>query len=230
MLKKYWPPFLKLLSFPNLYIYLLPGFFIMLIYIFLSMGFHWIFGDTKLTEDAAWWDSTVNIFASSIAWVGFQTYQFFMITLLSPVMALLGEKADQKLSGKKFNGGLKRMLSDFWRTVLISSTAFIFFGIAFLIWSAFSMVIGIGFLTPVIMFIVNAFFIGFAYLDYALERYQFNVASSWNYAFNHPKTLISLGSIFSLIFLVPYIGALLAPFITTLIGTSVWFVKEGKKL
>lgn len=227
MLKKYWQSFLKLLSDPRLYIYLLPGFFIMLLYIGTSLTFGWLFGGNEVSEDAGWWDSTVSMFASAIGWVGFQIYQFFMITLLSPIMALLGEKADQRLSGKKFNGGIKRMMTDLWRTLLISSTAFLFFGIAFLIWSALAWVAGISELTPIIMFVVNAFFIGFAYMDYALERYQFKVADSWNYAFKNGKTLTILGAIFSIVFLIPYVGALFAPFISTLLGTAIWFEKHG---
>lgn len=183
------------------------------------------FEDTD-TENEGWWASIVQSILSFIDWVFNHIYQFTMVTVLSPVMAILAEKADNQLTGAKFDGGITRMLKDLWRTILIATTAFFVFIFIYIFWSLLAWMVGIDFISPVILFLVNAFFLGFAYMDYALERYQYKVGKSWEYAFKNWKTMIILGSIFSLIFLIPYAGALIAPFLVTLMSTAIWVVRN----
>lgn len=201
----------------------------MIVYIFLKYELGLFTLEDTNTENDGWWASIVQSIMVFIDWIFRHIYQFIMVTILSPVMAILAEKADNHLTGAKFDGGIVRMLKDFWRTVLIATTAFLVFIIIYIFWSLFAWMVGIDFISPVILFFVNAFFLGFAYMDYALERYQHKVGTSWEYAFKNWKTMIILGSIFSLIFYIPYAGALFAPYLVTLMATSIWIVRKKRK-
>lgn len=216
----------RLLEYKKLYLFLIPGALITLSYLFFQWIFGWLDPTDSLPADAGWWSRLMHTIEESGKWIVHSFYQFIMITILSPVMAILAERADNFLSGAKFDGGLTRILKDLLRTIMIVTTAFFFFFIIYLVWNMFAWIVGLGFLTPYIMFLVNAFFIGFAYMDYALERYQYSIGKSWQYGVKNSWVMLGLGALFSAIFYIPYLGALAAPFLITLLATSIWHVKE----
>lgn len=228
MIQRYFEVLAELLKQKKLYYFLIPGAIITMGYIYLRWMFGWLGTPAELPNDAGWWMKFVNAIEESGKWFLQHTYQFTMITLLSPVMAILAERADNTLSGSKFDGGFTRIMTDLFRTILIVLTAFVFSMVVYLIWSLLAWTLGLQFLTPYILFFVNAFFIGFAYIDYALERYQYSIRASWAYSFNNSWTLIGVGLLFSGIFYIPYLGALAAPFIITLLTTAIWHVRVNE--
>lgn len=228
MIQQYLLVLAKLLKHNKLYLFLIPGAIITFFYLYFRWLFGWLGAPEELAPDAGWWARMVNTIQESGKWVLQTSYQFIMITILSPVMAILAERADNHLSGSKFDGGLKRMITDLLRTIAIVFTALWFFIVVYLVWNLFALLLGITALTPYVMFFINAFFIGFAYTDYALERYKVSLVKSWNYGFKNSWTMVGLGALFTGVFYIPYLGALAAPFLITLLATSVWHVKENK--
>ena len=228
MIRDYFITLSQLLQQKKLYYFLIPGAVITIGYIYLLWLFGWIGTTNEVTDDLSWWRKMILAIEDSGKWIIQSMYQFIMITLLSPVMAILAERADNHLSGAKFDGGFNRMLTDLLRTILITITAFIVFIIVFLVWNSIAWIVGLQELTPYILFIVNAFFIGFAYTDYALERYKYPVIKSWRYGISNSWTMLGIGALFSALFYIPIIGALAAPFLITLLATSIWYIKETK--
>jgi CysZ protein len=66
---------------------------------------------------------------------------------------------------------------------------------------------------------IASFFFGFAFYDFALERYEKNVISSLGFAFSAPLGMIILGAIFKFIYNIPYVGIPLAPVLVVMIST-----------
>ena len=66
-------------------------------------------------------------------------------------------------------------------------------------------------------------------MDYSLERNMVPIGRSWKYAIANPLVMISFGALFSLLFMLPLIGAMLAPFLTTIFAT-VYFLRKGKEI
>jgi uncharacterized protein involved in cysteine biosynthesis len=216
-----------LLKVPRFYLFLAPGILITLLYWYILVNLGWAMDET-LPEGAGWVQRFIHSLSETGKWALTITYQFIMITLLSPIMGLLAEKADNHLTGIVQQGGIKRMLANFIRTIGIGISAFAVSTAVFLLWSLIAWIGGLTYFTPYILFFVNVFFIGFAYMDYALERTEFSVAKSWRYANKHVLLFIGLGAMFFGIFSIPFIGPVAAPFLVTLVSTA-WWVEQQKK-
>jgi uncharacterized protein involved in cysteine biosynthesis len=218
----------QLLQQKRLYLFLLPGIIIMLIYIYLKWTLGWFTTPEIITNDTSWIEKLRHTINESGKWILDSTYQFVTIVLLSPVMAILAEKAENHLTNNTFDGGFSRMLNDFLRTISIVSIAFLFSSIVFLTWYILAWSFNLSYLTPYIFFVIHAYFIGFSYIDYALERHRYSLRESWKYAQSNTLKLIGIGSLFSFIFIIPLFGNVIAPFLTTLIATVVWVRKNRK--
>ena len=92
----------------------------------------------------------------------------------------------------------------------------------------FSWIFGFGFMDTVMYFLIAAFFLGFSFYDYSLERYGVGVFGTIGYAFKNMLTMILTGSIFLLIFEIPYIGIPIAPGIAVMVATIVYLYRENK--
>ena len=151
-----------------------------------------------------------------------QLYIFVVLTVLSPFNTFLGEKLDSELTGQTFKGGLIRFLNDFIRMLFVVFLILILeFGLMGIYW-LISWIFGLGFLDSIIYWVMSAFFFGFAFYDFALERYQETVFKSLGFAFQKPLTMILTGGIFLIIYKIPLIGIPLSPVITVMISTVVY--------
>ncbi len=207
-------------------LYFIPGAIIGLIYLFgyylPSMRLH---AAASATENIPWIGSLVAWSANGILsffdTLVHEFYKFFILVLLSPVHCLLSEKFDSHLTGKAYNFSLLRFINDFLRMLLIVFTAltleFVFLAIWFLLDFIFPSFIGeTGF------FIISAFFLGFSFYDYSLERNGITVIESWGFGFKKFASILITGILFSLCLELPIIGLIIAPVLATMISTSVY--------
>jgi CysZ protein len=139
---------------------------------------------------------------------------YVILILLSPVFAFLSEKTEEKLSGTKlpFNG--VQFIKDIIRGVLLALrnlTVEMLFTILLFILSFIPIV---GYLTPIALFLVSAYFYGFSFLDYTFERRRMKIDMSVRLMRNNKGLAIGNGFVFSLVLLIPYIGVMLAGFIS----------------
>ncbi len=162
------------------------------------------------------------------SYIGDFIYQFIILTLLSPVYCLLSEKVDNELSGASFNGGFIRIMTDFVRMIfiVIISTALYFTCMA--AWWVLSWIIGVAWLDQVMNLLIGAFFLGFSFYDYSLERYQVSTWKSWMFSFEKMGYMLLTGLIFNLLFQVPVLGVIVSPFLATIISTAVFLKMHNK--
>lgn len=157
-----------------------------------------------------------------------QIYIFVVLTLLSPFNTSLGEKLDSQLTGKAFNTSIIRFINDFIRMIFVVMLV-IFLELAFIvIYWMISWMFGLDAIDGFVYHIIAAFFFGFSFYDFALERYEQGVFSSLYYAFANPLSMIITGSIFLLIYNIPIVGIPLAPVLAVMISTVVYLYLEGK--
>lgn len=216
-------------------LFFIPGLVITLLYFYYSSYIN-------DAESSAYFSST-NFFAKLLdyvlnffVWMFFgavhfitdQLYMFIVLTAISPFNTYLGEKLDNSLTGNKFDSSFIRFINDIIRMIAIVFIALaleMVFVIAFWILSFLPF---IGMIDDIVFFIIKAFFFGFAFYDFALERYRMNIGKSLKYAFKHPLTMILTGSIFLLIYNIPYLGIPLSPVLTVMISTVVFLYLEKK--
>lgn len=220
-----------LLAKPNLWIYLVPAILIGI--------FFYVFGsffpdsiETVHTESNNWFS---NALRSSLNWllsfsssVGDFIYKFIILTLFSTFNSLLSEKVDNLLTNSKFDGGVRLMIRNLFRTIAILAVSTGLYLIAIFCWWFISKIVGLHSLDSVVYFFISAYFIGFSFFDYSLERYDKGISSTMKWGFKNKITVLLSGLIFSLICLTPKIGIIFAPFFVTLNSTLVYLQIEKK--
>lgn len=205
------------------WIYFLPG--------LILTGLFWYFRSRTMELDESidlsssyswlgWVDSGVSTLFSVFDFILEQVYAFAVLTLLSPFFTALGEKLDKDLTGKVTEGGVLRFINDMIRMIYIVIIS-VFLELLFIVayWLISKMFNFPEAVNTVMYYCIAAFFFGFAFYDFALERYEKNVLSSLGFAFSAPLGMIILGVIFKLIYAIPIIGIPIAPVIVVMIST-----------
>lgn len=175
----------------------------------------WLIGD-YLHSGASWF---IELFQGFL----FIVFKFVVLTFLSPFNSILSEKFDTELTGRKFETSFIRILNDVLRAILVVMLAlsleFLFMGV----WWILSVLLPFSdILDPIMYFLISSFFFGFAFFDYSLERHGVGTGSSLGFAFSHMGHMILTGAIFTVIFMIPIAGIILAPVLTTMISTGVY--------
>lgn len=151
-----------------------------------------------------------------------QLFIFFILTVLSPFNTILSEKLDAAVSGKVYKFDPAQILADLLRMIVIVTIALILELLATGVYWAATGIIGFHLLDTPIYFIIAAFFYGFSFYDYSLERDRIGISGSMNYAFKNSFLMLLTGAIFLLLYKIPFIGVIIAPVITTMISTIVY--------
>lgn len=210
----------------KLLLFFLPGFIVGgIFYYFMGFG-------STLTETGDWLGGIPLIggllewfldgAAAIFEWIVLFIMQFVLLTLLSPFNSALSEKFETEITGTDFKSGLVQFLNDMLRAVFIAFIAILLELIFTLIVWIISWIIPGEFIETIVYNCIAAFFFGFAFYDYSLERHRVTTISSLGFAFSHMGHMILTGGIFMLIFAIPYIGMILAPVFATFIATGAY--------
>ena len=220
---------IELLSKGNFLLFFIPGAIITLFFLWLRSFTSSINDAVELASDTSWLDwfygyinSGVHKAFGILDTIFNQLYIFVVLTLLSPFNTFLGEKMDTKLTGQEFSGGFIRFINDFFRMIFVVFIALILEFFTLGIYWIISYFIGSPVIDEIMYFLIAAFFFGFSFYDFALERYEINVMGSLRFAFRNPLTMILTGGIFLLIYNIPLIGIPISPVLTLMISTVVY--------
>ena len=208
----------------------------------------WLEGllQVDVPEDGSWWDQIKNIGAQTAKYAAIITvyvasyylyYKFqkyLLLILMSPVMALLSEKVDIKLTGHDFPFELPQLIRDIWRGALIALRNLSIE--LFIMVLVFAFNIAVGFLFPplslivsplaaIFLFVIGAYFAGFSILDYNNERQRLSVSQSVSRIRKHKGVAIGVGTVYMLLLFLPFLGPILATVICTTGATLAWHEK-----
>jgi CysZ protein len=151
-----------------------------------------------------------------------QVFVFFILTLLSPFNTILSEKVDTSLTGQNYSFDLMAIISDLIRMIFIVLIAILLELLVMGLYWLISGLIPFDFIDQIAYFLIAAFFYGFSFYDYSLERYHIGVSGSIRYAFSNILLVALTGTIFLALYSIPYIGVIISPVITTIIATIVY--------
>ncbi len=141
----------------------------------------------------------------------FSFFKFMFLIIGSPVFAYLSEKTESILTGKEFPFSFSQLLKDMrrgirialrnmsWQTVYVIALLFL------------SLIPLIGWITPLIVFFIDCYYMGFSMLDYSSERNNLGVTESIDLISHHRGLAVGNGMVFYLFHFVPVIGWLFAP-------------------
>ena len=149
--------------------------------------------------------------------VAFFLFKYIIIIVLSPVMSLISAKIEKQKTGKvasRFTliGELIRGLR-FNLRLIFRELIFI------LLFFILSLIPGVGFITPFILFFIQAYFAGLGVMDYYLERH-YSISESMAVGSENKFYLTGLGSGFLLTIMIPVAGIMFAPILGTIAATE----------
>lgn len=183
----------------------------------------WIFGWLN-NDDATYLGAEfVQGFLSGFIWLVFKILFFFIfayiggfvvIILLSPVFSILSEKTEAVLTGKQYPFNADQLMRDIVRGVLIA-TRNLFIEIGYIIvLFLLSFIPIVGQVGAILLFFVSAYFYGFSFMDYTIERRKYSVSQSVQFVRLHKGIAVANGVLFSLFMLIPFCGVTLVGFIS----------------
>lgn len=222
---------LKFVSKHKLWLYIiLPGiiniFLLVLIYIFASKTGDYLsqYATDIFGLNSGWIYSSFSFLISLllkilIFFLYSLFYKYLVLILMSPVMALLSEKTEQIISGKTYPFNFIKFIKDIMRGIKIASRNLIVELLIVLALWIYSFIPLIGLLGPIFIFLIQSYFYGFSMIDYYNERKRLNVRQSISFIRSHKGFAIANGAIFYLLFLIPFLGWLIAPTIGVVSAT-----------
>ncbi|MDA8648225.1 EI24 domain-containing protein [bacterium] len=159
---------------------------------------------------------------------GYLVFKRVVMALSAPFMSPISEKIEEHITGKKINSGASFM------ELLLRGIKVNLRNLSLeLMWTFLLFVLGfipiIGLLTAPVIFLIQAYFIGFGNMDYTLERHM-NYKKGVAFVQKNKGVAIGNGVIFALLLLIPVIGFIIAiPFsVTAATVSTIDAIKEAE--
>jgi CysZ protein len=153
--------------------------------------------------------------------------KYIILILMSPAMALLSERTEEILTGRKYKFNAAQFLNDVLRGIVIAlRNMFIEFSFIFLCLFV-ACIPFIGWLTPVFLAVVSFYYYGFSMIDYCSERKRLSIRQSVSYIRSNKGLAMGNGFIFSFLFNIPFVGVIVAPVLAS-VAASIAVVEIDK--
>ncbi len=190
------------------------------------------------------WDSNASILKnlSSISLKGYSTLfgiilllltghklsKYIVLIILSPLFAILSEKVESIISGRKFPFSFNQLIKDIIRGCIIAIRNLIIELCLIILFTLVGLFAGplAVFVVP-ILWIISAYFYGFSMMDYTSERHKLSISQSIQFVRNNRYIAIGNGSMYSLLDMIPVVGLCIAP-INAVVGATL-SILENKK-
>jgi len=161
-------------------------------------------------------------------WLKIKLLKYFVLAFLGPVMSVISDVTEEKLTGVKRPFSLKKFIRDVFRgirTALLYLFIELFLALLLLI---VALVVGwvfpvlLPFIAPlevIVAFIIGAFFYGAAALDYVWEREDVGAFGSLGLAFKSRRLAVGIGVPFAIWMAIPIVNFTLAPIFAPALAT-----------
>lgn len=215
----------KVLSKYKLWSFTIIPFVLSILLFTITFGAAWSFADSLGDWLFGWykWEFGQGFIDKAENWVGgfiilafaLLTFKYLLLILISPFMSLLSERMEDRMYGEKeVPFKMSRFLADFARGVRISLRNIF----KELLLTLLLLIVGIiplvGFISPVLIFLVQAYYAGFGNMDFSLERH-FDVKNSALFVKQNKGLALGNGTAFILCLLVPVVGVIFGPVLTS---------------
>lgn len=141
----------------------------------------------------------------------FSLFKYLFLIIGSPVFAYLSEKTDSIIRGREFPFNFRQLMTDLVRAVRIAFRNMLWQSVYFITILILSFIPVVGWISPVITWLVECYYFGFSMLDYNSERNKLSAQASIEFIGHHRGLAIGNGLVFYLMHLVPIVGWLFAP-------------------
>ncbi len=156
---------------------------------------------------------------------------YIIVAIMSPVFSIISEKTEKILTGNDYPFDFFQFLKDIVRGVLLAIRNALLQLLISVLLFFLSFVPLLGFVTPILMFLVSAYFFGFSFMDYAIERQRLSVKDSVKYMRDNKGLVMGNGFIFAVVLLIPFLGVLISGFaaIVSVVAGSLLVAEKSKE-
>lgn len=210
-------------------LFLIPGLLSLLllsvgIYLIFSLSMNlsdYILNNLNLNDLPIWALSLIKItLGIIIRLISFLTlgvvFRYLILIVLSPVLSFIVQKIEYIQGYKEQSFSFTQILKDVIRAIKITlSNSVIQIGIIVLL-SLLSFIPVIGYICPVIIFIIEFYYLGFSLLDYTLEVKNYNVKETRVFLKKHRTLAMTNGIFFYAWLIIPIFGWMIGPIIGTI--------------
>lgn len=198
----------------------------------------WLTGLVQFEDPDVWWSALLGgtigwLFAIALKIITFLIFIFFggyvILAIMSPVFTLLSQKTETLLCGTKYPFDGDQFMRDIWRAILIvTRNALVQFLLVLALYLC-SFIPVIDLLVPFAMFAITAYFYGFSFIDYSMERQKLTIKQSVRFVRRHKGIAIGNGAAFAGLLIIPWCGVSLAGFaaIIAAVGATLALHERG---
>jgi CysZ protein len=138
-------------------------------------------------------------------------FKFVFLIIGSPIFAYLSEKTESILTGKEFPFSFSQLYVDFLRGIKIALRNMKWQTLYMIAFLFISLIPVAGWITPLIVFFIDCFYMGFSMLDYSSERNNLSASASIDLINHHKGLAIGNGMVFYSLHIIPVFGWIFAP-------------------
>jgi CysZ protein len=136
-----------------------------------------------------------------------------ILLLMSPLLTYASELVAEKLGAVIPPFSIERFLNDLARAAWLAiKNGVIQFGLT-LACILIGFIPFAGLVSPVLMFVIGAYFFGYNFIDYSLERKGLTASDSGSFVWKNKFKTIGIGAPFALWMLIPFIGPITSGFV-----------------
>lgn len=147
----------------------------------------------------------------SMILIFFFIYKYFIFILLAPLLSLISQKVESRISGVVSSSGIS-FFGEIVRGLRINLRNLLRELLLTLVLLILSLVLPwLSWLTGALIFVIQSYYAGFGNMDYTLERY-YSTSGSVEFVKRHQGFAVGNGLIFLLLLPIPVLGMFLAPF------------------
>lgn len=145
--------------------------------------------------------------------------KYIVLIICSPILALLSERIDEIISGKKYPFNFGQFMHDMLRGIVVTLRNLALETLVILACMIIAWIPIIGYVTIPFLYLIAWYFMGFAMMDYTYERQRLTIGQGAQFTRKHKGLAIGNGFIFSMILLVPFAGLCIAPILSVVAAT-----------
>lgn len=166
----------------------------------------------------SWVVSVAGIMSSVIVWI----FVMLLISLiggsvilviLSPLLSHVADRVWVELGHPEPHDTFLSSVKSILRGIFVAIKYLCCQIVGLLLVFIISFIPVVGIIAPLLYLIVNAFFYGASFADYALERSGRSAGAAFEYSFSNKMLLVGLGLPFAIAMLIPFVGSYLALFL-----------------
>ena len=146
----------------------------------------------------------------------FSLFKFLFLILGAPVFAYLSELTESILENKSFPFSLTQFLKDIFRAIKLSCINLIWQSVYLISLLVLSFIPVLGWVTPLVVLLIDCFYWGFSMLDYSSERNKLTVSESMDLIHHHRGLAMGNGLVFYMMHFIPVIAPSYAVIAATL--------------